>query len=79
MAGRDGGGPLVWIGGAILAAGAAVIAGFWVYGITQAEDMSTLLLAALLAVPVGMAVLLVAVIRDRIIDKRRENFPEVDN
>ena len=35
--------PLLWIGGAILAAGAVVIGGFWVYAITTAKDMPLLL------------------------------------
>ncbi|MYD51927.1 MAG: hypothetical protein F4W93_10655 [Dehalococcoidia bacterium] len=71
--------PLLWIGGAILAVAAVIIGGFWVYGITTAEDMSVLLLVALLAVPVALAVLLLAAIRDRIIHKKQENFLEVDN
>ena len=71
--------PLLWIGGAILAVAAVIIGGFWVYGITTAEDMPVLLMAALLAVPVALAVLLVAVIRDRVIHKKQENFLEVDN
>ncbi len=72
-------GPLLWLGGALLAAGAAVLGGYWVYAITQAEEMPTLLMLALLALPVGMAILLLAAIRDRIRRKRRENFLEVDN
>ena len=72
-------GPLLWIGGAILAAGAVIIGGFWVYAITTAEDMPTLLLAAFIAVLLGLAVLLIAAIRDRIIHKKKENFLEVDN
>ena len=71
--------PLLWIGGAILAVAAVVIGGFWVYGITTAENMPVLLMVALLAIPVGLAVLLVAAIRDRIIHKKKENFLEVDN
>ena len=71
--------PLLWIGGAILAAGAVVIGGFWVYAITTAKDMPLLLLVALLAVLIGLAVLLVAAIRDRVIHKKQENFMEVDN
>lgn len=70
---------LLWIGIGVLAAGAAVIGGYWVYAITRAEEMPMLLTLALLALPVGMAVLLVAAIRDRIMHKRRENFLEVDN
>ena len=70
---------LLWIGGGVLAAGAAVIGGYWVYAITQAEEMPTLLTLALLALPVGMAVVLFAALRDRIIHKKRENFLEVDN
>ena len=73
------GSPLLWIGGAILIAAAVVIAGFWVYAITTSEDMPALLMAALIAIPVGLAVLLAAVIRDRIINKKKENFLEVDN
>ncbi len=71
--------PLLWIGGAILAVAAVIIGGFWVYAITTAEDMPTLLLAAFIAVLLGLAVLLIAVIRDRIIHKKKENFLEVDN
>ncbi len=70
---------MLWIGGAILVAAAVVIGGFWVYAITTAEDMPTLLMLALIAIPVGLAVLLTAVIRDRIINKKKENFLEVDN
>ena len=71
--------PLLWIGGAILVVAAVILGGFWVYAITAAEDMPVLLMVALLAVPVGLAVLLIAVIRDRIIHKKQENFLEVDN
>ena len=71
--------PLLWIGGALLAAGALVIGGFWVYAITTAEDMPLLLLVALLAALIGLAVLLVAAIRDRISHKKQENYMEVDN
>ncbi len=71
--------PLLWIGGAILLAAALVIGGFWVYAITTAEDMPALLMVALLAVPVALIILLIAVIRDRIINKKKENFLEVDN
>jgi membrane protein DedA with SNARE-associated domain len=70
---------LLWIGGVIFAAGAVVLGGFWVNAITTAEDMPLLLLAAILAVLIGLAVLLVAAIRDRIIHKKQENFTEVDN
>ena len=69
---------LFWIGGAILAAGFAILAGFWVYSITTAEDVAVLLVVGLLAVPVGFAVLVVVAIRDRIVQKRQENFMEVD-
>ena len=71
--------PLLWIGVGVIAAGAAVIGGYWVYAITRAEEMPVLLTLALLAMPVGMAVVLVAAIRDRVIHKKRENFLEVDN
>ncbi len=70
---------LLWIGGVILAAGAVIIGGFWVYGITTAEDMPLLLMVVLLGVPVGLAVLLIAAIRDRIVNKKKENFLEVDH
>ena len=72
-------GPLLWLGGALLAAGAAVLGGYWVYALTQAEEMPALLMLALLALPAGMAIVLVAAIRDRIKHKKRENFLEVDN
>ncbi len=71
--------PLLWIGGAILLTAAVVIGGFWVYAITTAEDMPALLMVALLAVPVALVILLIAVMRDRIINKKKENFLEVDN
>ncbi|MCY4529479.1 MAG: hypothetical protein OXD46_10680 [Chloroflexi bacterium] len=71
--------PLLWIGGAILAVAAVIIGGYWIYIITAAEDMPVLLMVALLAIPVALAVLLVAAIRDRIISKKKENFLEVDN
>ena len=70
---------LLWIGGVILAAGTAILGGYWVYAITTAEDMPALLLVAFFAVLIGFAVLLIAVIRDRIIHKKQENFMEVDN
>ena len=80
MAGSEGSSRLLlWIGGVILAAGAVIIGGFWVYGITTAEDMPLLLMVVLLGVPVGLAVLLIAAIRDRIINKKKENFLEVDH
>ena len=80
MAGSEGSSSLLlWIGGVILAAGAVIIGGFWVYGITTAEDMPLLLMVVLLGVPVGLAVLLIAAIRDRIINKKKENFLEVDH
>ena len=71
--------PLLWIGGSILAAGLVIIAGFWVYGITTAEDIPVLLIAGLFAIPVGVAILLISAIRDRIAQRKRENFLEVDN
>ena len=70
---------LLWIGGVIFAAGAVILGGYWVYAITTAEDMPALLLVAFFAVLIGFAVLLIAVIRDRIIHKKQENFMEVDN
>ncbi len=70
---------IMWIGGAIFAFGALVIGGFWVYAITTDEDMPVLILAGFLAVLVGLAVLLIAAIRDRIIQKKQENFMEVDH
>ena len=80
MAGSEGSSRLLlWIGGVILAAAVGIIVGYWVYSIATAEDMPILLMAALLAIPVGFAILLVATIRDRIIRKRQENFLEVDN
>lgn len=72
-------GPLLWLGGALLAAGAAVLGGYWVYALTQAEEMPALLMLALLALPAGMAIVLVAAIRDRIKHKKQEHFLEVDN
>ena len=71
--------PLFWMGGVILAAAAVIIGGYWVYGIATAEDMPILLMVGLLAIPVGLAVLLITVIRDRIVNKKQENFLEVDN
>ena len=70
---------LLWIGAVIFAAGAVILGGYWVYAITTAEDIPLLILVAFLAVLVGLAVLLVAAIRDRIIHKKQENFMEVDN
>ena len=70
---------LLWIGGGILAAGLVILGGLWVYAITTAEDVPGLVIFALLAVPVGFAVLLVAVIRDRIVHKKQENFLKVDH
>ena len=70
---------LLWIGGLLLAAGALIIGGFWVYAITAAEDMPALLLVAFAFGLVGSAVLLVAAIRDRIKHKKEESFLEVDN
>ena len=70
---------LLWIGGAILAAGYAILGGYWLYAITAAEDVPVLVLGGIFAVLTGFAVLFIAVIRDRIIHKKRENFLEVDN
>ena len=71
--------PILWIGGAIFVVGAVILGGYWVYAITTAEEMPLLLMAGLLAIPVGAAVLLVAAIRDRVINKKKENYLEVDN
>ena len=71
--------PWLWIGGAILAAGLLVLGGFWVYAIVRADDVPLLIKVALLALPVGLAVFLAAALRDRIIQKKQENFLEVDN
>lgn len=71
--------PLLWIGGAILAAGYAILGGYWLYAITTAEDVPVIVLGGIFAVLTGFAVLFIAVIRDRIIHKKRENFLEVDN
>ena len=76
---RAGGSFLPWIGGALLAAGAGVLFGYWIHAITSAGDLPLLLTAALIAMPAGLAVLLVSVLRDRIAARRRENFLEVDN
>ena len=69
----------LWIGGAILAAGLLVLGGYWVYAIVRANDMPFLLRAALLAVLVGLVVFLAAALRDRLIQKKQEDFLEVDN
>lgn len=69
----------LWIGGAILAAAVLVLGGFWVYAIVGADDIPLLLKLALLALPVGVAVFLAAALRDRIIQKKQEDFLEVDN
>ena len=71
--------PLLWIGGAILATGYVTLGGYWVYAIMTAEDVPVLVLGGIFAVLTGFAVLLIAVIRDRIIHKKKENFLEVDN
>ncbi len=71
--------PWLWIGGAILAAGLLVLGGFWVNAIVRADDVPLLIKVALLALPVGLAVFLAAALRDRIIQKKQENFLEVDN
>ena len=71
--------PWLWIGGAILAAGLLVLGGYWVYAIVRAEDIPFLLRVALLALPVGLAVFLAAALRDRLTQKKQENFLEVDN
>ena len=71
--------PLLWIGGAILAAGYLGLGGYWLYAISTADDVPVLVLGGLFAVLTGFAVLLIAVIRDRIIHKKKENFLEVDN
>lgn len=70
---------LLWIGGTILAAGVLILGGFWVYAVTRAEDMPRLLMVALLAVPLGLAILLAAALRDRILKKKQEDFLEFDN
>lgn len=71
--------PWLWIGGAILAAGLLVLGGYWVYAIVRAEDIPFLLRVALLAIPAGLVVFLAAALRDRIIQKKQENYLEVDN
>ena len=76
---EDGSRLLLWIGGATLAAGLAILVGFSVCGITTSKDLAGLLIVALLAIPAGFSILLVAAIRDRIVQKRQENFLEVDH
>ena len=71
--------PWLWVGGAILASGALILGGYWVYVVTGADDVPLLLKVALLAVPVGLAVMLLVVLRDRIIQKKQEDFQEFDN
>jgi len=71
--------PWLWIGGAILAAGLLVLGGYWVYAIVRAEDIPFLLRVALLAIPVSLAVFLAAALRDRIVQKKQEDYLEVDN
>lgn len=71
--------PWLWIGGAILAAGVLVLGGFWVYVVVRADDVPLLLKVALLAIPAGLAVFLAAALRDRIIQKKQEDYLEVDN
>ena len=74
---------------ALLAAGYGTLASFLGATLRMKEmaasgryalySMPVLLMVALLAIPVALAVLLVAAIRDRIIHKKKENFLEVDN
>lgn len=71
--------PWLWIGGAILTAGLLILGGFWVYAVIGAEDIPLLLKAALLALPIGFAVLLAVVLRDRIIQKKQEDFSDIDS
>ncbi len=71
--------PWLWIGGVILAAGVLVLGGFWVYAIVGADDIPLLLKLALIALPLGLAVFLAAAVRDRIMQKKQEDFLEVDN
>ena len=71
--------PWLWIGGAILATGVLILGGFLVYTIISADDIPLLLKAALLAVTVGLAILLAVVVRDRINQKKEENFTGTDD
>lgn len=71
--------PWLWVGGSIFAASLLILGGFWVYAITRADDVPLLLKAALIALPVGLAVFLAAALRDRIHQKKQEDFTEVDN
>lgn len=71
--------PWLWIGGAILATGLLILGGFWAYAVITADDVPLLLKAALLAVPLGLAVFLAVAVRDRIIQKKQEDFTEIDS
>ena len=43
--------PILWIGGAILAAGYAILGGYWLYAITTADDVPVLVLRARVCSP----------------------------
>ena len=70
---------LLWIGGILAAAGAVIIGGFWIYALLTEPEMPSPIILVLVAMMVGVAILLIAAIRDRIIHKKDENFLEVDN
>jgi hypothetical protein len=62
---------LVWTGWILLAVAAAVVGGFWVYSLVVAA-LPLALLTAILAIPIGLAVLLVAAMRDRVMQMKSE-------
>ncbi len=66
------------LGLALLAAGAAILIGYWAYYVLSAlfEDAPPLILAAVVFLLVGLALLFAKVLRDRIAESKSERFEE---
>lgn len=79
---ESGGGPLLWIGGILVAVGVAAVSAYGVFSLAREmfRDPETpiVILVALPAVAIGFIVLLAAAVHHRIRQRREEDFSEVD-
>ena len=69
------------VGVAVLLIGVAILCSYWIIAVISSvifeDEVPILIKIALPAVFVGSALLLITTIRDRIRDKKKENFEEV--
>jgi len=69
------------VGVAVLLIGVAILSSYWIIAVISSvifeDEVPILIKIALPAVFVGSALLFITTIRDRIRDKKKENFEEV--